>query len=425
MTAKLTAPGRPDLSAEWDLDRELAEFDAKQTAKTDAIRAIVDAGQAVRGGGALAELVIVSREMGPERGYRASFLRDDGPSGHVTRATLDAVINEITQLVMPPYTAASDAEVMRWTTTKRYEVGSRQVAYVQAENMLRYRMGSAPQAIQDVIVKAISTAQDILHGHSDSIPELERATQILGAALAKVPVANPKRSSPLMRNPAWVTGAIADSYDTIARQAEADWMPLLAGVDASRGTLLAKLTEFGCGAYGCVVATHDKATVIKVTSDPSEATFAVQWSASCVEFCCDYRMVVKLNAKHDGRPINLLWRESAEHVGELLKVVPKSRAERVRVALHAQHRAGQVMYTAVLDGERKARAAISRWLKAVVAMTEVPELGRLATGLLGAFKQHGLIFGDLHEGNLGLITRDGKLEWIITDPGHVTAVRLD
>jgi hypothetical protein len=46
----------------------------------------------------------------------------------------------------------------------------------------------------------------------------------------------------------------------------------------------------------------------------------------------------------------------------------------------------------------------------------------LGRGLVEVYKTNRVFFGDIHSGNLGLVTRDGVDLWVITDPGHIAVL---
>jgi hypothetical protein len=226
------------------------------------------------------------------------------------------------------------------------------------------------------------------------------------------------------RNPAWVTHAIADSFESLIEQVQPQWMPKL---DAVRGgpkaTLVAKLTELGCGAYGCVLPTYDPGIVLKVTTDDTEAEFAGELAGDLVEpICVDYVASAELASKHAGRPVFLLWRESADDVGQVGKVAGADAAESV----HLQHQAAQQLYLLVHQGNIVGRAfesAVTLWKTRCRDMGRFPELASLASGMLAVFDQQNIFFGDIHEGNLGRVWRgEPEARWVITDPGHVAVL---
>ena len=74
---------------------------------------------------------------------------------------------------------------------------------------------------------------------------------------------------------------------------------------------------------------------------------------------------------------------------------------------------------------KKRDELITRWLETCEKMArqiKVPELRKLGDGLVEVYGANRVFFGDLHEGNFGLVTRNGVLQWVITDPGHVAVI---
>lgn len=222
-------------------------------------------------------------------------------------------------------------------------------------------------------------------------------------------------------NPAWTTHALADSFESLSSQIPATYMPKLADVRGGpRGTLVAELKEYGCGAYGCVLPTQEERIVLKVTTDATEAEFASQLAHTLdAPICVEYFLAVELAAKHRGMTIFCLWRESADDVGEVAKVLG-ARADKL---VQKQHRAAQEVFAAFYDGEPTDKL-VARWKKATREMAAIPDLEPLSTGLLHVFERQGIFFGDIHPGNLGRVFRGrDKGEWVITDPGHVAVIR--
>jgi hypothetical protein len=217
------------------------------------------------------------------------------------------------------------------------------------------------------------------------------------------------------QNPAWVTKHLADSWVTLEQEVPTQWMPKLDRTLAKGKRLSAEIPEYGCGAYGCVMPTNDPKIVLKLTTDDTEAQFAARLAKKLpVPIVTTYELVYHLpSAKRQGRDVYLLWRESAEHVGEVDKVVG-SHAED---AIAEQHQAAQKAFER-LSHREPAERELATWVKAVKKMGKVKELAWLANGLLAAYEQTGIFFGDIHGGNLGL----ARGQWVITDPGHVAVV---
>ena len=226
----------------------------------------------------------------------------------------------------------------------------------------------------------------------------------------------------LVANPPWVTRAIAGSMEILQAKVPPQWLPRLASVKAApRGVMTAKMKEYGCGSYGCVLPSLDDNVVIKATTDTTEAEFAVDLSPTlAAPIVVEYFMAVALSAKHNGVPITLLWRESAENVGEVEKVLGK-RAEDL---VDRQHKAAQRAFAAVYEREpvEVVRPLLDEWLDRCRDLRAVPELRELGEGFVKVFEEQGVLFGDVHTGNLGLVDRDGGKRWLIVDPGNVAVI---
>jgi hypothetical protein len=232
-------------------------------------------------------------------------------------------------------------------------------------------------------------------------------------------IPNPNRFRP---NPPWVTGALADAFESIAEQVRADWLPKLSKVRGLGDELAGTLAEYGCGAYGCVLPTLDPVVVLKVTTDETEADFAAKIAADLVRpICVEYYQAMSLDARHEHRTIYLLWREAADDVGELGKVLGAAAKD----VVDAQHELAKLAYKALFEKRLDdARIHLREWHVAVDKMGAVRELRSLATGMLEVYKKQKVFFGDIHPGNLGRVFRGGTAgEWVITDPGHVAVLR--
>lgn len=89
-------------------------------------------------------LVIRSGEMQnrSEGKLRATMFGTDGPRGHVTRNTDKELAEELLHyFAAKSVRPATDAEVMRWTSTPEFDRGSKLVAFTQAANTLSWRAG--------------------------------------------------------------------------------------------------------------------------------------------------------------------------------------------------------------------------------------------------------------------------------------------
>jgi hypothetical protein len=229
--------------------------------------------------------------------------------------------------------------------------------------------------------------------------------------------------SKLVENPAWATHAIADAYEILEQRVPPEWMPQLDRVrPGPRGTLQGKFIEFGCGKFGCVFPTLSEDTVLKITTDRSEAEFAAGASSDLtMPIVTEYRMVMSLAARYEGRPIYLLWREAAFNVGELGASIGGKRGHEVEKTIHEQHEAAHAVLERVVGG-RDARRELVAWRDAVQRMMQIPQLKFVATGMLRELADHGLFLGDVHGGNIGQVDREGDEPWVVTDPGHVVVI---
>jgi hypothetical protein len=233
-------------------------------------------------------------------------------------------------------------------------------------------------------------------------------------------------------NPSWATEVLANTYETLEDMGvPAKWLPRLSDVHARRGSAIAAhVHEYGCGAYGCVFPTIDPTVVLKVTGDDTEAQFAADLSPNLERpICVTYHMVVRPDGaldNHDSQ-VYLLWRESAELVGQIGKTLGRRAVE----LINQQHAAAQHAYQLISDVDTEPdamREAIRAWLETCETMarqTQVPELRELGDGLVEVYRAQQVFFGDIHAGNLGLVHRPDGDHWVITDPGHVAVVSFD
>lgn len=380
------------------------------------------------------ELWILSGNMGPDkRGHRVTYFGKDGPIGHIERDTLNEVWEE---LYRPgaSFQPVGDAEVIAWTSTPEFERGSRRVAYIQALNQLGWLIS---QAVTIDDKRALMEAQS----KAQSMEDEEKATAFLGRVIHAFsePRKNPSRRNvregdfdlDLTPNPTpWVTHVLAQHYPELEEQVPPAWLPKIAKTRAVGSTFTGELSEFGCGAFGCVLPTLDQNVVLKVTSDESEAEFAMQWADKLpTPVTTAYYMAVKLEGstrgprsgvRHDGlgEQIYLLWREEAKDVGKIDTIV----GQHAEAAIHRQHSLAMEAFIKLARGE-DARAALERWRFACKEMQSVPELIFVSEGLLRAEAEAKVFISDTHGGNLGRCMRNGRMEWVITDPGNVVVLR--
>ena len=242
------------------------------------------------------------------------------------------------------------------------------------------------------------------------------------------------RRPPLVPNPPWVTELLSSSYDQIQEQVKdhPEWLPKLVETYPSRGRLSAKIQEYGCGVYGCVIPTLDPRVVLKVTTDDTEAEFAAEWSSTLVApICVQYYATMPLTLQHNKRYVTLLWRESADYVGTIDHYISDTtsddnKADEALRLIDEQWQASQIAYRALREQAPFAESAIRDWLNRCEAMarqTKIPELRPLGDGLVEVYAAQGVLFGDIHAGNIGLVHRGDADLWVITDPGNIAVVR--
>ncbi len=355
------------------------------------------------------ELVIVSGEPMPGRPpLRATTFMVDGPWGHENYATKQQIADELAKRGWDEVRAADEDEVIEWTTTPEFVHGSKVVAYIQAANALRYW---AAQKGYDS--PEYRRADDLLRTTDRMDPsDVEKATALVEAELKTV--------SPV-ENPAWVTRVLASAYEAVAGRVPPAWLPKLSDVRARGGVVSARMREYGCGAYGCVLPTLDPKIVLKLTTDSTEAEFAGELASTLVApIVVQYHTVLRLATKHQGRTVYLLWRESAEAVGEIESELGREAADLISI----QHAAAQDVLHLIQRGApiERISAAASAWLdtcEQIADNDDVPELAPLGRGLVSVFAEQRIFFGDVHTGNLGRVTRRGGPRWVITDPGNV------
>jgi hypothetical protein len=261
-------------------------------------------------------------------------------------------------------------------------------------------------------------------------------------------------------NPAWTNKLLARDWDALTRLVGPARMPQLESRAGSR--LVAR--EYGSGVYGTVMPTRTPGLVLKITSDPTEAHVAAvaremrPYPPGLVR----YGHVVRLEGHREGRPLYALWREEADDVGEVID--PEGRAahdlneirkaadpsfrmtytpdNRTRSLQHIIDAANRYEgHTGYEDGGPgpgplrrveltlkgpPARAGFGLdvfvlFAQDLAAGREAPLVGKT----LLYFASRGLILADVHPGNLGRVTRNGRRVVVITDPGNVAFLASD
>jgi hypothetical protein len=338
-----------------------------------------------------------------------TFLRYDK---HPAEGAVWAVMKTSTGKKYVPYTLVSFRGQERLVPAGRRSATPEEASI--HGSLLAWRAVTILRANRDADAEFISTE---LHRNAADNTVHPVPAEIVGG-----PILTTRGDMPdLKDNPAWVTHTLADAFESLSSQVPPQWLPKLDDVRGGpRATLVATLKEYGCGAYGCVLPTLDRSVVLKVTTDSTEAEFASQLAADLVApIVVEYYMAVSLAARHEGRPIYLLWREGADDVGKVDQVIGVDAA----YYIDEQHKAAQLAYKALRDGSDP-KSLLRAWEVACHEMGKaVPELRSLADGLVKIFRAQKIFFGDIHAQNLGRVFRGGEIgEWVVTDPGHVAVL---
>lgn len=231
-----------------------------------------------------------------------------------------------------------------------------------------------------------------------------------------------RRIEDLKSNPAWVTKIVAKHYERLEDSVPAKWLPRLTKAKKSgRDQFSAKMKEYGCGAYGCVLPTLDTSVVLKLTTDDTEAEFASKLGKKLSKpIVVNYHMTIPLEDKYQRAQVHMLWRDSADKVGRVIEAVAErgGDVQEADKAIDKQHKAAQAVYKAMVL-RKPIGDLLDKWKVAAREMGDkIPELRFLSEGMLEVLAKDGIFFGDVHDGNVGKV--QGK--WIIVDPGHVAEI---
>lgn len=139
----------------------------------------------------------------------------------------------------------------------------------------------------------------------------------------------------MIENPPWVDRVLSENWTELERMIDPDLLPSTEVVGRRRR--VAEGAEYGCGHYGCVMATGHPGIVCKATTDASEARFVeMGWErlgapartheTGWPEGIVQYHQILALTGSHRARPIWLLWRDEAWNVGDVWRLL--SRASR-------------------------------------------------------------------------------------------------
>lgn len=268
-------------------------------------------------------------------------------------------------------------------------------------------------------------------------------------------------------NPPWVDRVLNKNWDAIVRRF-GNTVPQY--VTSKRGKIT-PAKEFGCGSYGCVLPTEESGVVFKVTSDPSEAAFVTAakrleagekyWPDGMIRYFDIFQVP---NETHKRRPVFVLTRQEAEHVGDIgysslsaqqrqmeylvLRRVTRFKAfaaiardkiikstnprrvieETARLADWAEEAVDWAEVSRLNGGlvpVRFAGAHVAAYaIRAAKIMAEElvnADVGYMIGGALDYYLDHGMLLADVHSNNLGLVLLEDhtKPNWVITDPGHM------
>lgn len=233
---------------------------------------------------------------------------------------------------------------------------------------------------------------------------------------------NPSRCG-MRENPAWTNKIIADHFEELEDNVPAKWLPRVVDVKKMKKDIKAKVREYGCGVYGCVYPTLDKNVVMKLTSDETEAEFAVTMSSKLpAQVTVKYHLSSQLPETHEDRPVHLLWRDAADYVGDIEKWAKDhgEDADKMIDAINAQHDASQKALKKLWK-KQSAIEELKGWVESLRAMAKVAPLRQLAEGMLENYRKNGVFFGDVHPGNIGWV----KDRWLIVDPGNIVVLKSD
>jgi hypothetical protein len=233
--------------------------------------------------------------------------------------------------------------------------------------------------------------------------------------------------------------------------------------------------EYGCGHYGCVMPTNTPGSVIKVTTDPTEAAFVaayLSWEPhlrpnGIVRY---HKILAIRGASRLKRPVFVLWRDEANHLGQggienwirteakdfereyyarslkktiaalgrcldaaravrFLTLKKPDAAERLQRAISMQQRAWDMGEQAAYSRDPVLKLAfqLQRFEENATTMENEPMGVEIGRALRECFTDHGLLLADVHTNNIGMIASQEVIDEvgnvpIITDPGHAIAM---
>lgn len=121
----------------------------------------------------------------------------------------------------------------------------------------------------------------------------------------------PDRRCRIATGHGWVDRILRNYWADLELLVPAQWMP---DVDA---------LALGAGRYGCVLKTRDPEVLCKITSDPTEANFVAASIARPALVSAEdngitrYKKILGTGFVRRRRPVYVLWRTAADHVGFL------------------------------------------------------------------------------------------------------------
>lgn len=264
--------------------------------------------------------------------------------------------------------------------------------------------------------------------------------------------------------PIWLAEVLGRNWTNMASYLGGrGWMPLAETATNQSSKIVLEFEEYGCGVYGCVIPTQDRDVVFKVTSDTSEVEFFRDVLPTLGD-PADLAIVtfydsIDLVGEWKHRPIAGVWRESADQIGYLAKAmgaipdlihIQKDAASMAYHHLHHAKKDAPKVYAEALRQRERAlehldgvvdvavmfKARMTAWEKSgidilalLLALHELTAEALAVTELLGPFGktlltclEHGVVLGDVHADNLGLVVRGGEELWVVTDPGQVAVL---
>lgn len=166
-----------------DFEKHVARLKGRRETARDAMREAFRRSPAVLvTRGSDEELWIASPELDPKEGtVRITTLRHDGPWGHTSGKDMEELVEKEASSRVT-YTPVDDDFVMTFTGTTEYREGIRRLAFVQADNQLRWIAG---QKGRDASTWASDLSYRVIM-EAEETGDLEGATRTLERAAADV-----------------------------------------------------------------------------------------------------------------------------------------------------------------------------------------------------------------------------------------------